>query len=126
MRKLGHALIAAAALLTYGAVLWWATHSPPTLWKPPPQPRTSEPDGPVMPALPAAPLVFQVVDDADRPCALLTETKDDDGRRVVVDFDCIRAKWPDASITFNDRGVSVMLDELALCASGPALRCVVR
>lgn len=44
MRKLGHTLIAAAALAAYGFVLHWATqHTPPTLWKPPPMRPGSEP-----------------------------------------------------------------------------------
>jgi hypothetical protein len=72
------------------------------------------------------PLTWEFV-TGPSPCAFLTETSDNNGRRVVVDFDCVRAKWPDASMLVTDHGVTVMLDDvMALCGPGISLRCAVR
>ena len=88
-------------------------------------PATGVNHGPVLNA--TAPLTWVFTQDAAPGCSFLTKTSDGVGARVVVDFDCVRKEWPDASIFVTDQGVTVMLDDvMALCGPGISLRCAVR
>jgi hypothetical protein len=101
-----------AALIAVAAIAWGVFRA--TVLQPI-RPPTGERHGPIMLAEGAAP-----------DCTMMG-APDGERRRVVVDFDCVRATWPDASIFVSDLGITVMLDSTTvLCGPGVSRRCAVR